>query len=137
MNVKELLRNHGLKETECRSEVLSIFHRSEAAVSLKDVETSLHKPYDRVTTYRTLKSFLQKGIIHKVLDDTGTIKYALCTDSCDEEEHDHEHVHFKCIKCGETQCMEQIKIPKFKLPRGYVFVKSDLLIQGVCRKCNT
>jgi Fur family ferric uptake transcriptional regulator len=136
MNSKNLLKEHGLSLTSCRIDVLQRFIGAGIAVSFHDVEVSLQKTYDRVTIYRTLKSFVEKGLIHKVLDDTGNLKYALCLANCHEEQHDHEHVHFKCVKCEETNCIDSIKIPKIELPKGYSFIKSDLLIQGVCRKCN-
>jgi Fur family transcriptional regulator, ferric uptake regulator len=136
MDTKHLLKEHGLSLTSCRMDVLKRFLGAGSAVSFHDVEISLQNSYDRVTIYRTLKAFVEKGIIHKVLDNTGSLKYALCSDHCHEADHDHEHLHFKCVKCEETNCIDDIKIPKIELPKGYSFMKSDLLIQGVCRKCN-
>ncbi|TAH16433.1 MAG: transcriptional repressor, partial [Runella slithyformis] len=35
------------------------------------MEELLPNLYDRVTIYRTLKTFVEKGIVHKVLDEDG------------------------------------------------------------------
>ena len=110
----------------------------EYAQSQGDIEQKLSKQFDRVTIYRTLKSFLGSGIIHKVLDDEGGVKYALCKELChhtDGHVHQHDHVHFKCLSCGHTTCLEEVEIPKIELPEGYSKQDSNLLIQGICGNC--
>jgi Fur family transcriptional regulator, ferric uptake regulator len=84
--------------------------------------------------YRTLKTFLDKGLIHKVLDDEGSLKYALCNDPCTTSSHRHEHVHFKCTQCGQTSCLD-VEIPLVRLPKGYEAREVNLLIQGTCESC--
>jgi Fur family ferric uptake transcriptional regulator len=81
-----------------------------------------------------LKTFFDRGLIHKVLDDGGSLKYALCTEACSQSAHRHEHVHFKCSRCGQTNCLE-VDIPRVRLPKGYVAGEVNLLIQGTCPNC--
>ena len=103
-----------------------------------DLEKMFKESYDRVTMYRTLKSFLDKGLIHKVLDDEGTPKYALCsTTQCTTHAHAHEHVHFKCETCGQTSCLDDIKVPSLTLPKGFQLKEMNLLLQGICASCQT
>lgn len=104
-------------------------------MSHSDVEDYLSPHFDRVTLYRTLKIFLDKGLLHKVLDDTGGLKYALCKE-CTEENHFHDHVHFKCVKCNKTTCIDELEVPHFNLPRGYEKHELNLLVQGICPQCN-
>jgi Fur family ferric uptake transcriptional regulator len=85
--------------------------------------------------YRTLKTFQEKGLIHKVLDDSGVTKYASCTD-CTVEVHHHEHVHFKCDLCGNTVCLDSVEIPPISLPAGFKPQEQNLLITGTCNICN-
>jgi len=133
---KELLVKYDLRLTESRIDVLKIFIRENYAITLQDIESALHHESDRVTVYRTLKTFIKTGLIHKVLNDEGNMKYALCSESCNEEKHDHEHLHFKCMRCEQTSCIEDIKIPQINMPKGYVSIKSNILIHGICRACN-
>ncbi|MBL3654639.1 Fur family transcriptional regulator [Fulvivirga sediminis] len=135
MDTKKILNDYKLKSTPCRSEVLQLLVNNEHALSNSDIENQIDVSHDRVTVYRTLKSFLDKGIIHKVLDDEGVTKYAVCHE-CSKEEHHHEHVHFKCDNCGLTQCMDNIQIPQVKLPSGFTAKEKNLLIQGICDQCN-
>jgi Fur family ferric uptake transcriptional regulator len=137
MNIKDLLQDQGLSMTNCRKDVLNRFVDAGTALSFQDIEIALVKHYDRVTIYRTLKSFAEKGIIHKVLNDTGSIKYALCKQECSTTVHNHEHVHFQCTKCEQTNCIDEVKIPPINLPNGYTFIKSDILVKGICKLCNS
>lgn len=131
-----ILKDNNLRITACRDQVLRMFLGVQSALSNADIEEGIGKDFDRVTIYRTLKTFLKKGIIHKVPDDTGNLKYALCNDDCTEMQHNHQHVHFKCEACGSTVCLDHVKIPEISLPQGYIFVESNFLINGVCEHCN-
>jgi len=135
MPIPDTLRSFKLKSTPCREEVLQLFFDNEQALSHAFIEKHTEASFDRVTVYRTLKSFEEKGLIHKVLDDNSVTKYALCQD-CSAHDHHHEHVHFKCEKCGRTTCIESIDIPKINLPEGYQIKERNLLIQGVCTYCS-
>jgi Fur family transcriptional regulator, ferric uptake regulator len=130
----QLLKEHQLRSTSSRSSILSLFLRNHHALSYSDIERQVAESYDRVTVYRTLKTFLDKGVIHKVLDDGGSLKYALCSEHCTTEHH-HEHVHFKCTVCGQTNCLDEIEVPEVKLPLGYQATEVNLLIHGTCRLC--
>ncbi|NBP67610.1 MAG: transcriptional repressor [Cytophagia bacterium] len=129
-----LLKDFQLRSTPGRQEVLDIFLKINHALSHGDIEKNMPADFDRVTLYRTLKTFLDKGLVHKVLDDEGGLKYALCNHNCNATAHSHNHVHFKCTVCGQTSCLD-IEIPGIKLPKGYKPVESNLLIQGTCLNC--
>ncbi|MCU0446917.1 MAG: transcriptional repressor [Microscillaceae bacterium] len=135
-NSLKILQTYKLRNTDCRAEILDIFLNKSFALSNADIEEKISKAFDRVTVYRTLRTFLTKGIIHKVLDDSGNPKYALCKDHCNQSEHHHQHVHFKCNQCGQTNCLEEVEIPAIQLPQGYLSLESNLLINGVCVNCN-
>lgn len=135
MSSTEILRKYNLRSTACRNEVLDMFLQHDQALSNGDIEKDISDSIDRVTVYRTLKTFLEKGLIHKVLDDTGGAKYALCQE-CSVHQHNHEHVHFKCSKCHETHCLD-VGIPAVKLPHGFKAEERNLLIQGLCQQCNS
>lgn len=134
--VKHILKDFELRNTSCREEILDLFLQREFALSHADIESNVHEGFDRVTVYRTLKTFLDKGIIHKVLDDEGVTKYALCKERCSHDQHHHEHVHFKCVECGLTNCLDNVEIPAISLPKGYNHIETSLLVQGVCQVCN-
>ena len=133
--VQHILIDHELRNTSVRKEVLQLFLHKEIALSQPEIEHELDDSCDRVTIYRTLATFLEKGVIHKVLDDQGAMKYALCADTCSAEVHQHDHLHFKCTHCGTTQCIEEAVIPSIQLPAGFQLAELNVLAQGTCPDC--
>jgi Fur family ferric uptake transcriptional regulator len=133
----QVLADRGIRHTNGREDILSMFLEHGHALSQPDLERKLIDKYDRVTIYRTLTLYLEKGILHKVLDDVGAMKYALCPDACHQANHHHahDHVHFKCLRCGNTTCLDQLEVPAIKLPAGYVLEECNLLMSGVCPSC--
>ncbi|MGC3948341.1 MAG: transcriptional repressor [Chryseolinea sp.] len=129
-----LLRNFKLRSTPNRQDILDLFLLRNYALSQSDIEKEVQTHLDRVTVYRTLKTFLDRGLIHKVLDDEGSLKYALCNDACHAPVHHHDHVHFKCLRCGQTNCLD-VSVPAVRLPQGYRAREVNVLIQGICDKC--
>jgi len=130
----QILKDFDLRSTPSRTAILQAFLTHNYALSHGDLEKEVPESFDRVTLYRTIKTFLDKGLIHKVLDDEGGMKYALCNEACSTANHHHDHVHFKCTQCGQTNCL-QVEIPGIKLPKGYQAKEVNLLIQGVCDNC--
>lgn len=141
MNTEELLKSRQLRLTKPRTSVLDAFqNKIGRAISIKELLAYFQKDIDKVTLYRTLHTFENNGLIHRVLDDTGVEKYALCVGTCDEH-HDHElqdhgHIHFKCEQCQETECISDLQLPKIELPKGYQTRSRSYLIFGSCAKCS-
>lgn len=132
--VTDTLRNHKLRITDTRTRVLGQFMERQRALTQTDLEANLGKEFDRVTIYRTLHSFLESGILHKIPDDSGATQYALC-DNCDVHAHHDEHIHFKCTNCQKIECLDHYTVPKFEVPAGYTVKTADLVVTGVCAQC--
>ena len=135
MEVKSFLKQHELKETKARKAILEKFLNFDFALSHKDIENSLAEEYDRVTVYRTLKTFEEKGIIHQV-NDGEALRFALCQAHCEEQNHKDHHVHFKCEECGKIFCLESVKVPEIKMEEGFTALRSFFTIEGLCKDCN-
>lgn len=131
----DILKAFKLRHTDTRQNILEGFLSKTMALSHGDVEQILKEGYDRVTVYRTLKTFTDSGILHKILDDEGGIKYGLCTHKCTADKHSHDHVHFKCNNCNATTCLDHTHIPNFELPMGYKKVEMNMLVLGTCPNC--
>ncbi|HEY0273188.1 MAG TPA: transcriptional repressor [Chitinophaga sp.] len=132
--IKELLRGSRLSVTETRTRILELFFSTKGALEHHDFEKLEGASFDRVTVYRTLQTFLDKGIIHKIPTTDTSIHYALCKD-CSEHQHDDHHVHFKCQHCDNTLCLEDIAIPAIQLPQGYAASNVAVIVSGLCPKC--
>jgi Fur family ferric uptake transcriptional regulator len=133
----EILQKNKLKITGPRKNVLAIISSRKVATSQPVLEKMVGKEVDRVTLYRILKTFEEKGILHKVIDLHGTANYALCSSSCSAHEHHDEHFHFNCTNCNMLYCMNDFKMPPIQMPHGFKAETINLLISGTCENCNT
>ena len=134
--IDELLKKNHLSITGGRRRILELFLLQEGALSHSDIEKKAGEKFDRVTVYRTLQVFLEKGLIHSIPTSDNSIRYALCKDDCSGGQHRDDHVHFICNSCGSTVCLEDVNVPAIKLPRGYVSEQVEMLVSGVCKSCN-
>lgn len=130
-----LLKHHALKKTPARLAVLSELLNHSYALSYSLLERLTKNTSDRITLYRVLKSFEEKGIIHKTIDHEGNYKYALCHDNCHEHAHADHHVHFNCTQCNHTYCMDDTTIPKINLPKGFKTMQIQYTVNGICKFC--
>ncbi len=135
--IASLLDDHGLKKTLPRTEILNVFLKNTKAISHNHIEKKLGKDFDRVTIYRTLNSFEEKGLIHKVMTPSGEACYALCSTHCPEHNHQDNHVHFSCANCESVYCLTDVAIPTLKVPSGFQFKSFSLMVEGLCRNCFT
>jgi Fur family ferric uptake transcriptional regulator len=131
---EQRLTDKHINPTAMRLLVLEVLLNQTSAMSLSDIEKSL-EPADRVTIYRTLKTFEEKGLIHSIDDGTGSPKYALCIEDCDANHHHDLHVHFNCAVCKETFCLPDSKIPELSLPVGFIAAEMKLVVKGICVNC--
>lgn len=132
--MNKLLKSKKISETPFRREVLEIFSRHNNAIPLSIVEKEL-KEYNRITLYRTIKIFIEKGIIHEITISGEESNYAICKDECSTAVHHHHHIHFKCSSCNKIFCVEVDNIPSIKLP-NYKIDQLEIQATGLCQKCN-
>lgn len=130
--VSKRLSKKGIRSTEFREQLLNIFESNNAAIDMMSIEKEL-KEFDRITLYRTIKTFLEKGILHEI-NIGGSKKYALCASECEEHHHHHNHVHFHCKKCNDTSCIEADEQLKLNLPE-YRIHDIEIQLTGICPKC--
>ena len=132
--LNDILRRKHLSVTDSRKKILSLFLSSHDALAHGDIEKKAGEKFDRVTIYRTLQTFVEKGIVHTIPTADNAIKYALCKE-CDEGHHHDDHVHFICSSCEKTICLDDIVSPQINLPEGYRSENVQVVINGVCKDC--
>lgn len=131
--MSQLLKNKKIRVTEFRLEVLSLFKKNKHALSLHTIEKNLIS-FDRITLYRTLKTFVNKGVLHEVVIPNDDKKYALCNEGCTSEKHEHQHIHFKCVTCEEVYCKELNEFPEVTI-KGFMINQIELNATGYCSNC--
>ena len=130
----EVLKAHGLKNTKQRQIVLEELAKVNSAISQPELEKKVGKAMDRVTLYRILSTFQEKGIVHSVMDQYGTNNYASCSPSCKEGHHHDDHLHFNCTNCSKIYCLD-VKIPALQMPTGFTAHTVNTIASGICTNC--
>ena len=135
-DLKEILKRNNLSVTGSREKILGLFLDQPGALAHGDIEKKAGEKFDRVTIYRTLQTFVEKGIIHTIPTADNTIRYALCKDDCKEGHHHDHHVHFFCTRCHNTYCHDDVVTPDLNFPKGYTSSHIEVVAEGICRNCN-
>ena len=134
--IEDILSRNHLSITDSRKKILSLFLAATGgALAHGDIERKAGEKFDRVTVYRTLQTFVEKGIIHTIPTTDSSVRYALCRNDCTEGHHHDNHIHFICIKCGSTVCLEETDIPDVKVPKGYSINVTEIVVKGICKNC--
>lgn len=133
--IEEILKKNHLSVTDSRQKIMQLFLKSNGALAHADIEKKAGESFDRVTVYRTLQSFVEKGIIHLIPTKDNSIKYALCKDDCEAGHHHDNHVHFICDECNKTICLDDVTVPQVKLPKGFMPQHAEMVVNGICGEC--
>ena len=133
--IDNILKRSDLSVTDSRKKILELFFKHNGALNHGVIEKTIGGDMDRVTIYRTLQVFVDKGIIHTIPTNDNSICYALCKDHCEAGHHHDNHVHFICNACGNTTCLDNVTIPEIKLPKGFKAMQTEMVVSGICKDC--
>lgn len=127
----KLIKPYG-RATQARITVLDMLLSATHAISHAELESALlstGRQIDRVTLYRALEWLVSKNLAHKIPGRDRVWRY-----SAAYQETNH-HVHFHCTHCDQTVCLASTKTDLIRLPKGYQFEESMLVIEGICPRC--
>ena len=135
----ELLKQIGLRRTPVRLGVLKVLADATQPLGVQQVLELLPEHTDTVTVYRTLNTYTNKKVVHRVRGEDRTWRYAL--GGGEAREQPHSHPHFVCETCGTVECLEQSQIPpafvrSLKVADGYAVHYPEVTLHGVCPKCH-
>lgn len=137
VDLELVLKNHGLRKTAFRKELLSLFSDGPSSLTVEEIKRKVKSTNDKVTIYRALDAFEKNGLIHQVPDKSNLIRYALCQEEeCNSSGHQHNHAHFICDNCNNTYCIDNIEMPVITNAKGFQIRHSKLTLEGVCPNCN-
>lgn len=131
-SAKEILKNSPLKATRWRLVLLDMIMKSTSGISYQELSESEDFEGHRVTLYRALRDLEEAGLIEKLRDANGKIKYLLKP----KESGSHRlHPHFSCRICNSMICLTDIELPDILLPAGYIREQVICLVYGLCKSC--
>lgn len=129
----ELLTQRKIQPTAIRILVLQAMMQANRTVSLLDLENILDT-VDKSSIFRTITLFLSHHLAHSIDDGTGSLKYAVCGETCSCDVEDL-HTHFHCEKCNKTFCLKNIPTPVVSLPKGFTLSSINYVLKGLCADC--
>jgi Fe2+ or Zn2+ uptake regulation protein len=122
------------RNTKTKQMVMSVLAESLTALCYDDFERKISGQMDKATIYRILQGFCDEGKIHKIFCENGKTYYALCR-NCDNNHHNDNHLHFRCLLCETVLCLEAA-IPVSSLPEGYDSLAVSCTVSGYCPNCS-
>ena len=121
------------RTTAAKTRIHELIISSSVALSHSEIQDVLDGLCDRVTIYRVLDRLMEEGVIHKIINVDGVVKYAGCH-SCSTK-HNHNHIHFSCQKCKTVTCLDDVE-PSFMLPKNYKVRELNFTVSGLCPQCS-
>ncbi|MFZ2397851.1 MAG: Fur family transcriptional regulator [Smithella sp.] len=129
------LQNAGLSKTSQRIAVLNILLKATKPLNVSAIRQSLKKKANKVTIYRILSLFRQRGIIREIASAGGANYFEMASFE------KPLHPHFCCRNCGEFTCLEPLsftRAPELILSKDdYSIDHIEINISGLCSDCLT
>lgn len=146
VRAESILKTHALRRTPVRLGVLDVLAGNRHPLDATEIISKLPSHIDRVTVYRTLNTFVDKKIVHRVRGEDRSWRYAAGEPSGagglkhGGGEASHHHAHFVCDDCGEVECLEDAAIPRnfvksMGVERAYKVTYPEVTLHGSCPRC--
>lgn len=135
MSTEQILKEHGVKKTVCRKCIIDkLIENENTALTENEIKDAFLGFFDRVTFYRSLKTLEESKIIHRIVLNNSTVKYAL----------NHQlvlsnvHPHFHCTICDRVTCLDSSLLDRnIHFPSNYQVESIQILLEGICPDCRT
>jgi Fur family ferric uptake transcriptional regulator len=130
-----ILQKAGISKTSQRLAVLDILFKATAPLSVNAIRQTLEikANIDKVTVYRILSLFRQRGIIREIASAGGANYFEMAT------WENPLHPHFSCSNCGALTCLAPLSFtqaPELILPKDdYSIDHIEINISGLCACC--
>ena len=133
-DIKATLKVFGLRPTKARILVCEVLMKAGCPVSHGELQADERlKEINRVTLYRTLNALEGAGLVHKVPGVDSC--WYFCLHETNQSGCPGDHPHFYCLECGRMECLKEHRLPFIEVPCGYHVEGKQLLVYGICSKC--
>jgi Fur family ferric uptake transcriptional regulator len=135
--IERLLRKSKLRRTPVRAGVLEVLARASRPLGAVEILEKLPPHTDAVTVYRTLNTYTQKKVCHRIRGEDRVWRYALGDPQATQA---HHHPHFVCETCGRVECLKQAEIPdnfvgSLGVGPRYTISYPEVVLHGTCPRC--
>lgn len=127
-----LLKKAGLSVTEPRLLILFTLDTLNKPVTIEELSKALNQEIHHTTLYRSLKIFVEKGIVYQADFHDGVAYF--------EYHGDDHHHHVTCTSCKKKKalylCIESL-IPNIEATTSYTVANHTLEFFGTCERCSS
>ncbi len=99
------LKERGYRATAPRQAIANVLAQKHGSFTIEGLADELPS-VGRATLYRTLKLFLEAGVVCKLATMAGSRVYSLST-------VDRHHHHSVCVECGAVEEFMAVKVERF------------------------
>ena len=135
-DLKQILRDKGLRATSARAAVLRCLTEADAPLTHADVcERLAALGYDRATLYRNLVDLTEVGIALRT--DLGDHLWRF--ELADRGHAPAAHPHFVCSECGDVSCLPDDAIAvqnRRGVPDALAAREVEIQVRGRCDACS-
>lgn len=131
--IRDAIRQTGLRATSARIAVLRILRAAAAPVSHAEVADELESTgIDRATVFRNLTDLTEHDLARR--SELGDHVWRF--EAVDPDHVDDGHPHFVCSVCGTVSCVESTELEKMtRRVANKVGKVVEVLLRGICRQC--
>ena len=131
-----ILKEHHVHLTQNRIAVFKLLTESKTALSVSVILKQSDILLDRISVYRALKYFLQKGLVEIVPNNKGNSRYILASSNKETaKSRDEKCAYFVCSTCQHTEIIvKPINIRTELLTKNHIN-KCSLILEGICGNC--
>ena len=133
--IKEELREKGIKNTRAKSVLLHILKNAEAPMDVNSLYRECQKEtsVNLVTVYRTLQQFHEKELVEEFVGKDGVSQYEYL------QKGSIAHPHFQCEKCNRIICLEELGFDDAlyfsNMAKQHRVNSINITLNGVCEDC--
>ena len=120
--------------TKQKKEILEVIKNTKNEFSIKDIYEALNGRVGLTTIYRFIESLKESGEVSIRLDKNNEA-YFQYMKKCNHE----NHFYLKCEKCGtlkhvDCECINELN-NHIKVEHNFSFNKNNIILNGICSKC--
>ena len=135
--VRELIRQSGLRSTTARIAVLQRLQGAKTPLTHADIAVDLvPQGFDKATVYRNLTDLTEAGLVNRYELGDHVWRFELKKST----HHDPDHPHFLCLDCGEITCLSDVEVQITPTPgskKSTISELTEVLLKGHCERCST
>jgi len=133
--IKEELREKGIKNTRAKGLLLHILKNADAPMDVNSLHAESQKEtsVNLVTVYRTLQQFHEKALVQEFIGKDGASQYEYIPKGS------IAHPHFQCETCNRVICLDELGFDDAlyfsTMAKQHRVNSINITLNGVCEAC--